>query len=421
MTNYMHRTLYSLQKPIDLVLVGLGFMGFGFLSHVQVTPGLRIVLVITRDPHRTVRQLKLSGVKCEITDNPSRICANAERGIVSVWHDYTLIRVVPSEVVVEMTGDVAYGASVAIAAIDSGKHLATMNVELQATLGSPLLRYATDRGLLVSDAQGDQPGSLAALIDEVRLFGFRPIMAGNIKGYLDRYATPDTIEQEAAKRGLSLKQTTAFTDGTKIALEMSLVANYCDMRILTRGMHGYQAEHVEDVLELFDWNKVPDQGCVDYIIGDLPPGIFVVAEHLNQEQRHYLKYLKLGPGPRYLLYRPYHLCHLEAPITIAKLSLFNEVTINNSCHPQTTVVAYAKRDLKAGELADGIGGYCCYGMVDNLDTAGIQDMVPIGLIKGAIMKKAIKKDSPIYWDQVELPENMAVKLWGRGQMQKAFA
>lgn len=411
MTGFIQRRLELLSEPIDLILVGLGFMGYGFLRRIQAMRGMRVVLLITRDPDRSHKHLVRKGVECEKTANLSAIQANSRRNTISICDNYELIGLLPYPIVVEMTGDVAYGAQVAIETFNAGKHLATMNVELHATIGIHLKRYADTRGLLMTDVQGDQPGSLASLIGEARFFGFRPMMAGNIKGYLDRHATPDDIRKWAIKKGLSLKQTTSFTDGTKIALEMSLVANHFGMKTLTTGMYGHRAEGLAEVLTLFDWDEVPEGGCVDYIIGSsLVPGVFVVGTYENTEQASYLKYLKLGDGPQYLLYRPYHLCHIEAPLSVAALALFNEVTINSS-HPMTRVSAVAKRDLKEGEVADGIGGYCCYGLLDNMDTPGIEGAVPIGLIEGSIMKRPVKEGRLIRWDDVELPDNMATRLW----------
>lgn len=411
--------LRSRESPVDLVLVGLGFMGYGFLRQVQRTPGLRLPLVVTRSLERARAFLAERGFPVAVEGDPAAIRANADRGVLSLWPDYRILAALPYPIVVEMTGDVAYGTQVALVAFRAGKHLATMNVELHATVGSELERQAAAHGVVVTDVEGDQPGTLACLVDDVALAGFRPLMAGNVKGFLDRQATPATLGEEAARRGLSLRETTAFTDGTKIALEMTLVANHLGMRVLTRGMHGHPAARVEDALHLFDWQAVAPEGCVDYIIGrSLPPGVFLVCEHEDAQQASYLRYLKLGDGPRYLLWRPFHLCHLEAVRSIARLALFQEPTISNTTHPTTQTVAYAKKDLRPGEVIDGIGGYACYGLIENLDVVQAEGLVPMGLVAQAIVRRPVGRDRPLLWDDVILPENAATRLWAEGAHER---
>lgn len=412
MIGVVARRLKSLDAPIDLILVGLGFMGYGFLRRVQRLPGLRVALVITRDVARAARRLAEAGLESRLVGSPVEVEANARRPIVSLSGDPSLIGALPCPIVVEMTGEVAYGAEIALAAMDSGKHVVTMNAELQATIGSYLKEYAEARRVRLTDIQGDQPGSLAGLLDEARFYGFDPVMAGNIKGFLDRHATPATIGEWAARSGLTLKQTTSFTDGTKLALEMSLVANFNGMRVLKPGMWGHPAERLEEVLGLFDWDRIPAGGCVDYVRGgSLPSGVFVVGRGEDPEQAPYLRYLKLGGGPYYLLHRPYHLCHLEAPLTVARLALFDEPTIDNSIRPTTRVVAVAKRDLWAGEVVDGIGGHCCYGLADNVDRPGLADGAPIGLVDRGTMARPVRRDEPIGRQDIELPDNAATRIW----------
>ncbi len=403
--------LKSVERPIDLILAGLGFMGYGFLRRARQTPGFRVPLVISRNATRATALLRGSGMPCQVTASPARVEANADRGIISICCDYGILGSLPYPIVVEMAGEVIYGAEVAVAAMGAKKHLVTMNAGLQVTVGSKLLRCARAQGLNLTDSEGDQPGSLAAMVEEARFIGFRPLMVGNMKRFLDRHATPATLGAEAARRGISLPQVTAFTDGSKIALEMTLIANYLGMKCLTRGMYGYQAESVQQTLTLYEWANVPREGFVDYIIGpDLFPGILTVCEHEDPGQAGYLEYLGFGKGPQYLLYRPYHLCHLETLSTVARVALFQENTINNSLAPTTQTVAVAKRDLEPGERLDGIGGYCCYGVIENQEAVDREEMVPLGLVEGALVRRQVKQDRPIGWDDVELPNNIVTRM-----------
>lgn len=412
MIEIIEQKLKELKTPVSIILVGLGFIGLGFLLRIMKTQNLHIPIIITRDIKRSSKILNKHGINTFISKDPLEIQLGAKNNQVCLWDDYNIIKSLDYKIVVEMTGSVSYGAEVALAAFDSNKHLATMNVELQSTIGSYLKKYADDRGLLITDMEGDQPGNLSTFQKYVKFLGFKPIMAGNIKGFLNRYATPDTIEFEAAKRGLSLKQATSFTDGTKIALEMSLVSNYFNLELLITGMHGYHIDQFSDIEKIFDWSSVPAKGCVDYITSkELPPGIFLVCEHKDIEQAKYLNYLKLGFGPRYLLYQPYHLCHLEAVLTVTKLALFETETINNSRLPSNQVNAYAKSDLKTGEILDGIGGRTCYGLISKYSDININGPVPIGLTSGARIIKPIKKDSLITMDKIKIIENEASRLW----------
>ncbi|HUW11000.1 MAG TPA: NAD(P)-dependent oxidoreductase [Anaerolineae bacterium] len=412
MIGAMRRMLAGRDQPIDIVLVGLGFMGYGFLQRVMKTPGLRVPVVISRGSERTVAFLRDRGIGAVVARDVRSIQENVNRGLVSVCADYRVLGSTPCRIVVEVTGEVEYGTEVALQALGTGKHLVTMNAALHATVGSQLLRYAQKHGVLMTDAEGDQPGSIAALIEEAAFLGFTPVMAGNMKRFLYRYATPASMKEEAAKRGISLPQITAFTDGTKIALEMTLVANYLGMSCLTRGMHGYHADSIEDVLTLFDWAQAPTNGFVDYIIGmGLFPGVFAVCEHEDPEQASYLKYLGIGEGPRYILYRPYHLCHFEAVVSVARVALFGEATIHNSLHPTTETIAIAKRDLRVGEVLDGIGAYCCYGMIEDRTIAHRHDLLPIGLSGGAVVRRRIGKDEAIRLADVDLPDQAATRVW----------
>lgn len=400
------------ERPHDLVLAGLGFMGYGFLRAASAREDYRVVLVITRDTARTSAYLRSKGYVTEATENPSAIAQNADKGIVSLCSDPAILGILPYSIVVEMTGDVLYGTEVALQTMEANKHLVTMSVGMHVTVGTALLRRFQNRGLVITEAEGDQPGCLARLAEEALELGFMPIMAGNLKHYLDRHATPRSLELEAAKRGLSLNQTTQFTDGTKICLEMNLVANHLGMRCLARGMHGYAAERVEDALTLFDWERTRSGRFVDYLIGmSLPPGVFVVCEHQDRGQASYLKYLGLGPGPRYVLYRHYHLCHLEVFKSIRRLNLWGQSTMDNSMDPVADTITVAKKDLEAGSVIDGMGGYCCYGLIENRDVVVSESLVPIGLVKGAVVTRSVRKDTPIRLGDLQLPDNCVTQLW----------
>jgi len=383
----------NLQKPIDLIVVGLGFMGFGFVSSLGSIPNVRVPLLISRRPHASAKYLEERGIPAVVESDIEKIKKNAQNGIISVSDKRDLISQYPADAVFEVTGTVDYGTEAAINALKSKKHLITMNPELQATVGTELKKIADENGLIITDVVGDQPGSLTRLISQAKLMGFDILLAGNMKRYLDLYATQEKMKPWAEDKGLAVRQTTSFTDGTKQAIEMTLVGNYYGMGVIQNGMKGPQVEDVKEVLNHFDWESLPKNGIVDYVIGkSLFPGIFIVAKHkdLNQQK--------------------YHLCHLEAIQTLAKIFFSKKETINNSNTPKLTTVAIAKQDLKKGEMLDGIGGDTVYGTIQTIDKN--KGFLPVGLALNCELVNDIKRDQPIKISDVILPESVSVKLLG---------
>src|SRR3989344_1225919 len=401
----------NLQKPIHLIVVGLGFMGFGFVSNLANIPNILVPLLISRRPHASAKFLKERGIPAVVESDIEKIKKNAQNGIISVSDKRDLISQYPADAVFEVTGTVDYGTEAAINALKSKKHLITMNPELQATVGTELKKIADENGMIITDVIGDQPGSLTRLISQAKLMGFDILLAGNMKRYLDPYATQEKMKPWAKDKGLAVRQTTSFTDGTKQAIEMTLVGNYYGMGITQDGMKGPQVADVKEVLDHFDWEKIPKNGIVDYVIGkSLFPGIFIVAKHKDPNQQKYLRYLGLGEGPYYVLFEPYHLCHLEVVQTLAKIFFSKKETINNSTNPKLTTIALAKQDLKKGDMLDGIGGDTVYGTIQTIDKN--KGSLPVGLALNCELVNDIKKDQPIKISDVILPESVSVKLLG---------
>jgi predicted homoserine dehydrogenase-like protein len=265
--------------------------------------------------------------------------------------------------------------------------------------------------VVVSSDAGDQYGVLYRMMDEIQLWGFSLVMAGNMKGFLDRYATPETIEPEARIRNLNQVQCCGYTDGTKLGIEMALLANATGMTPWVAGMEGPRLETVQQVLGAFDFDKYQGQGVVDYILGAEPgPGVFVVGHCDDSLERGYLKYLKMGQGPYYLFYRPYHLVHLETPFAVASVALLNRPLMEPVFGRIADVYAYAKGDFSAGEtIARGLGGAHFYGMIDACERADAQNQVPITWLEEEGDKiprliRDIKKDQPLTFDDLELPQ-----------------
>lgn len=286
-------------------------------------------------------------------------------------------------------------------------HVILMNSEVDQVFGRLLAREAEASGVILTSDAGDQHGVLLRQIEEIKSMGFDIVMAANNKGFLYRYATPETIVDEAAKRRLTLHQCTAYTDGTKLSIEMALVANALDLGLLETGMAGLRAEHVNDALKLFDLDRAREMGgVVDYVLGAKPGGsVFTIGYSDDPEDRFYMNYYKMGKGPYYLFLRPYHICHFETPYAIRRAVKYREPILVQK-ERVLEVGSRAKKNLEPGTKLDGIGGLHLYGVLEKPYS------LPVGLSKGAVLTRAIKKDEPITWDDVEFEgDDPRLKLW----------
>jgi len=290
-------------------------------------------------------------------------------------------------------------------AIEHGKHVILMNAELGATVGPILKVYADGAGVVITDADGDQPGAIMNLYRFVKTIGYQPVLAGNIKGLQDPYRTPETQREFALKHRQKPRMVTSFADGTKISMEMAIVANATGFKVGRRGMYGPRCDHVNDALKLFPLTQLLGGGLVDYILGAEPgPGVFILGYNEHPIKQQYLQYLKMGDGPLYVFYTPYHLCHLEVPLTVARAVLFQDAAITPLGSPVCEVITVAKRDLKAGEVLDGIGGFTCYGVLDQAEVCQAESLLPMGLSEDCLLIRDIPKDRALTYTDVKVPE-----------------
>jgi predicted homoserine dehydrogenase-like protein len=308
------------------------------------------------------------------------------------------------EAIIEATGHVELSAHVAMKAIEHKKHLILMNAELDATVG-PILKVHADRaGIVVTNADGDQPGVMMNLYRFVKSIGYHPVLVGNIKGLQDYYRTPETQKVFAATHNISPKMATSFADGTKISMENAVVANATGFGVGKRGMYGPVCKHVNEAISLFPMEDLLNGGIVDYILGAEPgPGVFVLGYNDHPLRKPYMRYFKMGEGPLYPFYVPYHLAHLECPLTAARAVLFNDAAVTPVNNPVCDVITIAKRDLTQGDVIDGIGGFACYGMIENYDVSRKENLLPMGLAEDCRLKRAVAKDQAVTYDDVEMP------------------
>jgi predicted homoserine dehydrogenase-like protein len=300
-----------------------------------------------------------------------------------------------------------------------------MNAEVDGTIGPILKTYADRAGVVLTSADGDQPGVMMNLFRFVRGIGVKPVLCGNIKGLHDPYRNPTTQEGFARQWGQDPAMVTSFADGTKISFENAIVANGTGMRVGQRGMYGPTVPAgtpIQQAVELYPMEALlKGPGIVDYVVGAMPgPGVYVLGTHDDPRQRHYLNLYKLGTGPLYCFYTPYHLCHFEVPNTVARAVLFQDAALAPLAGPLVEVVATAKTDLKSGATIDGLGGYMSYGLAENASTARKQNLLPIGLAQGCTLRHDIGKDTVLSFDDVELPsDRLCDRLW-REQIDRFF-
>ncbi len=387
----MLERLRALDEPIRVGIIGVGSMGRGLVRQISLTPGIECVAVADLNVPQAMERLRAIG-----------------QGELPVFADGLQVCELPEvDVVIEATSAVLEGGRHALAALEHRKHLVLMNSEVDLIFGPALVRVAARRGVICTSCDGDQHGVIKRLLDEITLWGFEPVLAGNIKGFLDRSANPTTIVPEADKRKLDYRMCTSYTDGTKLCIEMALVANAYGLRTAVPGMLGPRARTVTEALDLFDFASIWDgeSALVDYVLGAEPGGgVFVVGASDDPYQRDMLEYYKMGSGPFYLFYRPYHLCHIEAMQSIAEAVLDRRPLLQPTSGFRTNVVAYAKTDLHAGDTLDGIGGYTCYGMIENTDSDGATDGLPICLAEDVVLARNVAKGERITTsDLAEVP------------------
>jgi predicted homoserine dehydrogenase-like protein len=395
-------------NPVQVAMVGAGYMGRGIaLQILTAIVGMKLVAISNRtlsEAERAYREAGADSIKTVETG------AQLEEAIAQDQYAITddamlLCQAEGIDAVIEATGEVEFGAHVVLKAIENGKHVILMNAELDATVGPILKVYADRAGVVITNADGDQPGVVMNLFRFVKTIGYTPVLAGNIKGLQDHYRTPKTQAAFAAQHNQKPRLITSFADGTKISMEMAVVANATGFRVGRRGMYGPRCTHVTEALHLFPMDQLLNGGLVDFVLGAEPgPGVFVLGHNEHPIKQQYMKYFKMGEGPLYVFYTPYHLPHLEVPITVARAVLFQDAAVAPIAGPVCDVITAAKRDLKAGEVLDGIGGFTCYGMIENTDVCQAENLLPMGLSEGCLLKRDVPRDYAITYADVELPE-----------------
>ncbi len=394
-------------NPVRVALVGAGYMGRGIaLEIISAMPGMRLVAVCNRSIARAEQAYREAGVDSYApVSTITELEEAVHHGHYAVTEDPMLLcRAGNIEAIIDATGETELGAHVAMESIQHGKHIILMNAEVDATIGPILKVYADRAGVVYTYTDGDEPGVAMNLYRFVRSIGYRPVLMGQIKGFLDRYRNPETQRGFAEKHKQKPAMVASFADGSKLCLESTLMANATGFLPGVRGMFGHRCAHVKDLLTLFTPEQLLDGGLVDFALGAEPhTGGFVVGYNDHPVKKAYMQYFKMGDGPFYMFYTPYHLPHLQLPLTVARAVLFKDATLAPLGKPVCDTGAFAKKDLRAGETLDGMGGFTCYGLIDAYSVCQQEDFLPMALSQGCRLKRDIPKDAGIKCSDVEFP------------------
>lgn len=403
-------------RPVRVGMIGAGATGRAIALQLGTpAPGIRLVALANRTPAHGERALREAGIT-EWSGVSSARAAGEKivQGHTVLTDDPKVLTACEAiDVLVEVTGSVEPALGVVLDAFNHGKHVVMVNAELDSLLG-PVLKLKADRaGVVMTNTDGDEPGVAMTLYRYLRSLGLRPVAAGNLKGMVDYYRNPDTQRAFAEKNDQDVRKVTSFADSTKLSMEATVLANATGLRVGRRGMYGPACKHVREMAHLLPAAEMLATGLVDYALGAEPhTGAFVIVHEESPLKKAQLAYYKLGNGPFYVFYTPYHLPHIQVVSTIGRAAVLQDPTVAPLGGPVCEVVTVAKRNLKAGERLDGIGGFCSYGLIENTAPARAADALPISLSDGCVLRRDVSKDEVIARSDVDQPAGrLAEKLW----------
>jgi len=410
------------RRPIRVGVVGAGATGRAIALQLGTpVPGIRLAAIANRTPAHAERAFREAAIRdWQSAETPGEADSLIARGIPVLTTDPQLLtRSREIDIVVEVTGTVDFAASVVLDAIAHRKAVVMVNAELDSLIGPLLKAKADDAGVVLTHTDGDEPGVAMTLFRYVQSVGLRPVAAGNIKGMVDYYRNPATQQGFAERNDQDVKKVTSFADATKLSMETTVLANATGFGVGRRGMYGPACGYVRDLAKLLPAEAMLAGGIVDYSVGASPhTGGFVVVHETNPYKQTQLAYYKLGDGPFYVFYTPFHLPHIQLPSTIARAVLHRDPTVAPQGGPACEVVTVAKRDLKAGEKLDGVGGFCAYGLIENRVVARDVNALPIAMSEDCVMLRDVAKDQVVGFDDVRLPPARLIdRLW-QEQLQR---
>jgi predicted homoserine dehydrogenase-like protein len=406
-------------SSVRVGLIGAGQMGTDVVATTSVMQGVRVVVAADIDLERARESYRIGQVSGEVVvaETAAQADAAVEAGKLVATRDFRVVTDMRTvEVMLESTGVPEIGALAALRSARRGQDLAMMNVETDITVGPILNWYARQKGVVYALAAGDEPAACKELYDLSVSMGFQVVAAGKGKNNpLDRHSTPadPLVQREAARRGLSPNMLIEFVDGSKTMIEMAAVSNATGLVPDVRGMHGPETDrdHLAETFRLVeDGGILTRAGVVDYGIGRVAPGVFVIVRTDHPRLREAMVLRDMGQGPYYTLFRPFHLCSIEVPLTCAMLAIRKQSNMAPLDRLVSEVFAVAKRDLAPGDTLDAIGGTTYYSLIDTYDAARAEGLLPIGLAKGARVVRPVAIDTPITGSDVEIQPSTVLAL-----------
>lgn len=406
----------SAGNPIRVGMVGAGATGRAIALQLGTpVPGIRLAAIANRTTEHAERAFREAGITGWSQVSTAREAETAiARGLPVLTDDPSVLTACDAiDILVEVTGSVEPAARVVLQALDHGKHVVLVNAELDSFIG-PILKEKADRaGVVVTHTDGDEPGVAMTLLRYLRSLGLCPVAAGNLKGMVDYYRTPETQGAFAEKNDQDVRKVTSFADSTKLSMEATVLANATGFHAGRRGMYGPVCKEVREMASLLPPDQMLSTGLVDYALGAAPhTGAFVIIHEDSPLKKVQLAYYKLGDGPFYVFYTPFHLPHIQIASTIGRAVIHRDPTVAPIAGPVCEVVTVAKRDLKAGDHLDGVGGFCAYGLIDNATAARATAALPIALSEGCVMRHDVSKDRVLTFEDVEVPAGRLTEaLW----------
>jgi len=426
------RQRHDSNRPVRVALIGAGKFGSMFLAQVPTIAGLEVVTIADLDPDRAQQACRTVGW------DDARVA-----GTRFTADGLDACRADGAEVVIEATGHPEAGIRHALAAIEAGRHIVMVNVEADVLAGPLLAEKARERGMVYSMAYGDQPALVSEMVDWARAAGFTVAAAGKGTKYLPHYhqVTPDDVwthygltPDQAKAAGMNPQMFNSFLDGTKSAIEMAAIANACDLDVPEAGLR-FPPCGVDDLAQTLCARTVGGQldrdGMVEVVSSlerdgrpvfrDLRWGVYVVLKAPNDYAAACFKQYGLptdATGRYAAMYKPFHLIGLELSISVLSAALRGEPT-GSTRSWRGDAVATAKRDLKAGEMLDGEGGYTVYGRLAPAARSKAERMLPIGLAHGVRLSRDVRAGSTVTEDDVSLDaDRLAVRV--RREMSSRF-
>ncbi len=403
-------------RPVRVAMIGAGATGRAIaLQLATPVPGMRLVAISNRTSAHGERAFREAGVtEWRRVDSAKAAETAIGQGVPVLTDDPSVLTACDAvDIIVEVTGTVEAAAGVVLEAFDYGKHVVLVNAELDSLVGPILKTKADQAGVVLTHTDGDEPGVAMTLLRYLRTLGLRTVAAGNIKGMVDYYRNPDTQRAFAEKNDQDVMKVTSFADSTKLSMEATVLSNATGFHAGRRGMYGPACGYVREMANLLPAEQMLSTGLVDYALGAAPhTGAFVIVHEDSPLKKVQLAYYKLGDGPFYVFYTPFHLPHIQLASTLGRAVVLGDATVAPIGGPVSEVVTVAKRDLKAGERLDGVGGFCAYGLIDTAAAARGMAALPIGLSEGCVLRRDIPKDDVVSFNDVTSPPGrLAEALW----------